>query len=637
MDSQSLVQRVQQLQDRLGHTQDPKKIFKALKSLQVLDISLDILAETGVGKTVNSFRKHTEMGDIAKSIVLQWKKLVPEVQEINSMPNSMDERKEIAENKKPTKQSKYEQKEVLEEKKKISQSKLETKIEAKDKKMISKPKHAQNEILEEVNLNSKEKHSKKGKISGSQIDNKQRESSKIDTKVNDKKCVPKEKTPDKNIPCKEQKREKTILSSQSKSEKSSKSGHQEKLKNVHSLSTEKKSKSSTKDDSKSSGSNRLKSKITVHETVIRERDNIQAENTFSGEEFETPTMSFESYLNYDQASNKRKKKSYPINEPPRKVEKVCKQYYNLEISNAEHQNPIKEEEEVEHIEVKKSCLEDLLNVPLPKILADYSIFSSPPHPSEYKECIPESLPEMKPESCEFTGRRLNSKMLVYSGSKIIYLPKMLSLYEQCIRILQNNIDSIQEVGGVPFEILKPVLQRCTPEQLNRIEECNPVFIEDSGNLWKKHCERDFKGHRLLQYESWREMYLRLFTEREEKLRKITQNISSAHSGKPKGRQVKLAYIHGAAKPPRNIRRQQEIYGTAGPIVQPHPLDKYKLQKIETKESNASTLNSNAHQNTAVTMCNNQFGQSQDQKRTVKKIAPMMAKSMRAFKNRVGPR
>ncbi|XP_073529241.1 elongin-A-like [Phyllobates terribilis] len=637
MDSQSIVQRVQQLQDRLGHTQDPKKISKALKSLQVLDISLDILAETGVGKTVNSFRKHTEVGDIAKSIVLQWKKLVPEVQEINHIPNSMDEQMEITENNIPTKKSKYEQKEILEDRKKVSKSKQEPKMDVKDKKLISKPKHGQNEILEEVNLNSKEKHSNKGKIDGSQIDKKQRESSKIDIKVNDKKDQPKEKTPDKNITCKEQKHEKTLLSSQSKSEKSSKSGHREKIKNVQLLSNEKKSKSSTKHDSKSSGFERLKSKDTVHETGTRERDDNQAENTFSGEEFETPTMSFESYLSYDQVSNKRKKKSCPLNEPPRKVEKVCKQYYNLEISKAEHQSCIKEEEEVERIEVKKSCLEDLLNVPLPKILADYSIFSSPPHPSEYKESILESLPNRSPESCEFTGRRLNSKMLVYSGSKIIYLPKMLSLYEQCIRVLQNNIDSIQEVGGVPFEILKPVLQRCTPEQLNRIEECNPVFIEDSGNLWKKHCEKDFKGHRLLQYESWREMYLRLFTEREEKLRKITQNISSAHSGKPKGRQVKLAYINGAAKPPRNIRRQQEIHGTAGPIVQPHPLDKYKLQKIETKESNASTLNSNAHQNTVVGVCNNQFGQSQDQKRTVKKIAPMMAKSMRAFKNRVGPR
>ncbi|XP_075194571.1 elongin-A-like [Anomaloglossus baeobatrachus] len=636
MDPHSIVQRVQQLQDRLGHTQDPKKIFKALKSLQELDISLDILAETGVGKTVNSFRKHTEVGDIAKSIVLQWKKCVPEVQEIKLMPNSMDEQKEITENKKPTKKSKYEQKEHLEDRKISSKSKPKQKMDFNDKKLISKPKPGQNEILEEVNLNSKEKHLNKGKISASQIEKKQSVSSKVDPKVNDKKHPPKEKKPDKHSPCKKTTHEKTPLSSQSKSAKL-KSGHEEKIKNIHSLSTDKKFKSPTKDDSKSSGSNKVKRKDSVHEAGIKERDDTKAENTFSSEEFETPTMSFESYLNYDQVSKKRKKKSDPITEPLRKVEKVCKQYYNLEISKAERQSYVKEEEELENIEVKKGCLEDLLNVPLPKILADYSIFPSPPHPSEFKECIPETLPNMSPETCEFTGRRLNSKMLVYSGSKIIYLPKMLSLYEQCIRILQNNIDFIQEVGGVPFEILKPVLQRCTPEQLNRIEECNPAFIEESGGLWKKHCERDFKGHRLLQYESWREMYLRLFTEREEKLRKITQNISSAHSGKPKGRQVKLAYINGAAKPPRNIRRQQEIHGTAGPIVQPHPLDKLKLQKTDNKESNASTLNTNAHQNTAVTMTNSQFGQSQDQKRIVKKIAPMMAKSMRAFKNRVGPR
>lgn len=44
------------------------------------------------------------------------------------------------------------------------------------------------------------------------------------------------------------------------------------------------------------------------------------------------------------------------------------------------------------------------------------------------------------EDAGFTGRRFNSKMVVYSGSKTSYLPKMMSLYEQCIRVLQNNID-----------------------------------------------------------------------------------------------------------------------------------------------------------------------------------------------------
>jgi len=30
------------------------------------------------------------------------------------------------------------------------------------------------------------------------------------------------------------------------------------------------------------------------------------------------------------------------------------------------------------------------------------------------------------------------------------------------------------VGGVPFSVLEPVLEKCTPEQLYRIEECNHV-------------------------------------------------------------------------------------------------------------------------------------------------------------------
>lgn len=36
---------------------------------------------------------------------------------------------------------------------------------------------------------------------------------------------------------------------------------------------------------------------------------------------------------------------------------------------------------------------------------------------------------------------------------------------------------LYETGGVPFEILEPVLERCTPEQLLRIEEYNPVRKE----------------------------------------------------------------------------------------------------------------------------------------------------------------
>ncbi|NXV27028.1 ELOA1 protein, partial [Rissa tridactyla] len=266
-------------------------------------------------------------------------------------------------------------------------------------------------------------------------------------------------------------------------------------------------------------------------------------------------MSFESYLNYDQVTKKRKRKACSTGErtnlsKPKLV--MLKQCF-LDCAQA-----------------KVACLQDLLNTPLPKFLTGISV-SSTSYAAEFKDFLAPAVeaPQQVVETIQFTGRRLNSKMQVYSGSKTVCLSKMLTLYEQCIRVLQNNIDSLHEVGGVPFEILEPVLTRCTPEQLFRIEECNPTFTEESDRLWKKHCQRDFKNESLLEYESWREMYLRLFNQREEKLKTLTKNIISAQSEKPKGRQVKMAYVTSAAKPPRNIRRQQEIHGTAGPVTQLH--------------------------------------------------------------------
>lgn len=135
------------------------------------------------------------------------------------------------------------------------------------------------------------------------------------------------------------------------------------------------------------------------------------------------------------------------------------------------------------------------------------------------------------------------------------------------------------------------------------------------HLWGKHCQRDFKDCKLQEYESWKEMYIRVSEERERKLQKLTKSIVSAHSKKSKGvystlktsvllfsltlwkhvalgmvklhtcyyfylleknvilffigRQVKMAFIHTVAKPPRDVRIQQEIHGTA--VQQPHQL------------------------------------------------------------------
>lgn len=80
--------------------------------------------------------------------------------------------------------------------------------------------------------------------------------------------------------------------------------------------------------------------------------------TLSGEESDTPAMSFESYLSYDQVSSKRKKKSNLTNEPPKKVQ-VCKQYCNLRRSSSEGQNTTMKEEDIETDVSSKYSLKEI--------------------------------------------------------------------------------------------------------------------------------------------------------------------------------------------------------------------------------------------------------------------------------------
>lgn len=61
-------------------------------------------------------------------------------------------------------------------------------------------------------------------------------------------------------------------------------------------------------------------------------------------------------------------------------------------------------------------------------------------------------------------------MVVYSGTKTAYLPKMMTLYEQCIRVLQNNIDC-EECSG--FTVCLSV---CLLLFQNFLSEMNKVAV-----------------------------------------------------------------------------------------------------------------------------------------------------------------
>ncbi|KAI5713104.1 hypothetical protein M8J76_004647 [Diaphorina citri] len=155
----------------------------------------------------------------------------------------------------------------------------------------------------------------------------------------------------------------------------------------------------------------------------------------------------------------------------------------------------------------------------------------------------------------------NQRTKVFSGSRVT-LTKVPSLYDSCIRILQENIDSLEYTGGVPYDILKPVLERATAEQLYQLEHYNPYLMEDTGPHWEFHCSRDFRGKKLQEYETWRELYLRCMLEREKKLKEVRQTIAQSKKQSTPVRTTKLAYVDSSfVKPPRQVARQQARHGT----------------------------------------------------------------------------
>lgn len=67
--------------------------------------------------------------------------------------------------------------------------------------------------------------------------------------------------------------------------------------------------------------------------------------------------------------------------------------------------------------------------------------------------------------------------------------------------------ALEATGGVPYDILKPVLDRANPEQLFTLEDYNPYLIEDTGDMWKWHCSRKFRGQVPRELETWRDMFM----------------------------------------------------------------------------------------------------------------------------------
>uniref|UniRef100_A0A5S6QXM7 TFIIS N-terminal domain-containing protein n=1 Tax=Trichuris muris TaxID=70415 RepID=A0A5S6QXM7_TRIMR len=156
-------------------------------------------------------------------------------------------------------------------------------------------------------------------------------------------------------------------------------------------------------------------------------------------------------------------------------------------------------------------------------------------------------------------KKNKSRMQIYAGKKHATVEKVSSLFECCLRALCDNIDALGYTGGIPFDILRPILLRATPAQLCNIESYNPYLVEDTDFIWKKHCDREFVGAEpdLDAGETYRDLYERKVEERERRLRDLAATISASSATQGPVRMAKLA----DAKAPREVLRKQVKYGT----------------------------------------------------------------------------
>ena len=166
-----------------------------------------------------------------------------------------------------------------------------------------------------------------------------------------------------------------------------------------------------------------------------------------------------------------------------------------------------------------------------------------------------------------------------------------SLQNQCIQILKENVDFIEEVGEyLQYDILKPVLEMASDETLMRIEDKNQHLMEDTGELWEKKVKKHFFNEKREEMESFREMYERCTRERALKLERIKRKMKeTVKKEEDSHRQTKMAYVIINPKAPRTIRNQQAKHMTALSSGTPMVADFERIQgkmKETVKEENS---------------------------------------------------
>lgn len=325
-----------------------------------------------------------------------------------------------------------------------------------------------------------------------------------------------------------------------------------------------------------------------------------------GQELDPPTMSFEDYLTYDQppASKKRKSGKTPATALPAKsLGKEDSTGAKAEAGESQKPPPPGAAGAPRPVEPPDPTACPALPGPGPCPPSEPPLAAFP-LPSSFQP-RPRALPAPRPEEgAGLMGIRLSSRTQVFSGPKRARRRRMLALLQDSVQALQNSVCLLSRARGVPCSLLEPVLEREAPEQLPRLEDRQGAPAAPTDPLWKEHCQRALGKDTREEPKSVREP-------REQE---VAQQVLQISANRPEDPPAKVAFSDtpGAAAVQDKVLPAPSP--TAGsPVAPSDPASGHSAHPMPGKQVLGS------------------------HKKPVKKTAPLMAKSIRDYKNRYSRR
>ncbi|KAH8331096.1 hypothetical protein KR067_011572 [Drosophila pandora] len=565
------------------HGEDEKRLLHCVTKLFNLPIKFEHLQETGIGKTVNSLRKiNGEVGVAAKTLVTKWKAMVVAVEEPVPEPATEEELSKSngrrPSNEDPEQENKGSNLSIGEDPNGSTHRRSKDEDSSKSSKREKSKSHSKSKSGDEKHKHKSSRHEKKDK-----------EKSKEAKESKEPKEIKEPKTHSEKKTNGEHKSKDASRSSSSSGHKSSKSeSHKvEPSKSKHDKDKSSKEKHSKHKSSSSKSAKRSHSPTRTEEDAQKakipkikaksEEDSADGFDSSMGANFDDVL----GMLNVPMSSKKSSHSSSKNKLAPKPTTAAAPSSTSSTTASATLGSipiPIIKPTSTKKPELlaptaKLEPLDPSIALELPTISNNYKpmplnqtvmdvVFnqggSQRPQPSRY-------FNESEALAQGISSKTMRTK--IYSGVRTGQILQVPSLFNLCIRVLQKNIDGLEFTGGVPFDLLRPVLERATPQQLLNFEEYNPYLMDDSDVLWKQHVQRHCRSQQREEMETWREMFLRCQEEKERKLSSLAESIKASQKiSEAPVRKTQLAFVDSMVKPPRSVQRKQEQFGTRGKLI-----------------------------------------------------------------------